>query len=43
MFLSTKLNVPRIELNNYLIDPQIIGLFPESLARKHELMSQCFF
>jgi len=38
MFLSNKLNVPRIELGNYLIDPKIIDLVPENLARKHELI-----
>ncbi|MFA4889698.1 MAG: GspE/PulE family protein, partial [Candidatus Omnitrophota bacterium] len=37
-FLSDKLGVPRIELNNYLIDPKIIELVPEDLARKHELI-----
>jgi type IV pilus assembly protein PilB len=37
-FLSTKLNVPRIELDNYLIDQKIIDLVPEELARKHELI-----
>ncbi len=38
MFLSNKLSVPRIELGNYLIDPKIIELIPESLARKYELI-----
>ncbi|MDP3791428.1 MAG: type II secretion system ATPase GspE [Candidatus Omnitrophota bacterium] len=38
MFLSNKLNVPRIELNNYLIDPKIVELVPEALARKYELI-----
>jgi type IV pilus assembly protein PilB len=38
MFLSGKLNVPRIELGNYLIDDKIIGLVPEHLARKYELI-----
>lgn len=37
-FLSNKLNVPRIELNNYLIDQKIIELVPENLARKYELI-----
>lgn len=37
-FLSETLSVPRIELNNYLIDPKIIELVPEALARKHELI-----
>ncbi len=38
MFLSEKLSIPRIELSNYLIDPKIIELIPEALARKHELI-----
>lgn len=38
MFLSDKLNVPRIELSNYLIDPKVIELVPETLARKYELI-----
>src|SRR4030043_490529 len=37
-FLSEKLGIPRIELNNYLIDPKIVELIPEELARKHELI-----
>ena len=37
-FLSDKLGVPRIELDNYLIDAKIIDLVPEALARKHELI-----
>ena len=36
--LSDKLNVPRIELGNYLIDPKIVELVPEPLARKYDLM-----
>ncbi len=36
--LSDKLNVPRIELGNYLIDPKIVELVPELLARKYDLM-----
>lgn len=38
MFLSGKLGIPRLELINYLIDPKIIELIPEDLARKHELI-----
>ena len=38
MFLSNKLGEPRIELSNYLVDPKIIDLIPEILARKHELL-----
>jgi len=37
-FLSSKLDLPRIELNNYLIDPKVVELIPEALARKHKLM-----
>ena len=37
-FLSNKCGVPRIELDNYLIDPKIIELLPEELARKHEII-----
>ena len=36
--LADKLNVPRIELENYLIDPKIVELIPEPLARKYDLM-----
>jgi len=37
-FLSNKLKLPRIELGNYLIDPLIIDLIPEDLARKYDLI-----
>ena len=37
-FLSARLGVPRIELENTLIDPKIIELVPEDLARKYELV-----
>jgi len=37
-FLSSKLGVLRIELGTYLIDPKVIELVPEHLARKHELV-----
>ena len=37
-FLSIKLGLPRIELDNYLIGPKIIDLVPEELARKYELV-----
>jgi len=37
-FLSAKLGLPRIELGNYLIDPKIVELVPEALARKYELI-----
>ena len=35
-FLSSRLGIPRVELTNYLIDPKIIELVPEALARKYE-------
>ncbi len=35
-FLSARMGVPRIELANYVIDPKIIELIPESLARQYE-------
>jgi type IV pilus assembly protein PilB len=38
VFLSNKLGIPRIELGNYLVDPKIIELVPEALARKHGLI-----
>lgn len=34
-FLSKKLKVPKIELNNYIIDPETVELVSEELARKH--------
>ncbi|MCX5679065.1 MAG: ATPase, T2SS/T4P/T4SS family [Candidatus Omnitrophica bacterium] len=34
-FISDKLNIPRIELSNYIIDPKIIELVPETVARKY--------
>ncbi|MFH1753946.1 MAG: type II secretion system ATPase GspE [Candidatus Omnitrophota bacterium] len=37
-FISRKLGVPKIELSNYLIDPQTVELVPENLARKYELI-----
>lgn len=37
-FLSERFGVPRIELENYLIDPKIIDLIPEDLAKKYELI-----
>lgn len=37
-FLSEKLGVPKIELENYLIDSKITDLVPEPLARKYELI-----
>ncbi len=37
-FLSQQLNLPHIELTNYLIEPKILDLVPEALARKHQLI-----
>jgi len=37
-FISEQMNIPRIELDNYLIDSKVIDLLPESLARKHQLI-----
>ncbi|MBI5145226.1 MAG: Flp pilus assembly complex ATPase component TadA, partial [Candidatus Omnitrophica bacterium] len=37
-FLSDKLGLPKIELGNCLIDPKIVELVPEALARKYELI-----
>lgn len=34
-FMANSLSLPRIELGNYIIDPKIISLVPEELARKH--------
>lgn len=37
-FLSQQFDLPFIDLTNYLIDPEIIDLIPEDLARKHLLI-----
>ena len=37
-FTSKALEVPRIELKNFVIDPKLIDLVPESLARKYQLI-----
>ena len=37
-FIAEQLEIPRIELNNYLIDSKVIDLVPESLARKYQLI-----
>ena len=37
-FVAQQLDIQRIDLNNYLIDPKIIELVPEDLARKHQLV-----
>ena len=37
-FLSSRMDLPRIELSNYLIDPKIVELVPEGLARQYEVI-----
>ncbi|MDD4909639.1 MAG: type II secretion system ATPase GspE [Candidatus Omnitrophica bacterium] len=37
-FLGTRLGLPRVELDNYLIDQKVIDLVPEESARKYELI-----
>jgi type IV pilus assembly protein PilB len=37
-FLSEQFNLPLVDLTSYLIDPVIIDLVPEPLARKHLLV-----
>ena len=37
-FLSDQMDIPRIDLNNHLIDDKVIALVPEDLARKHQLI-----
>jgi len=37
-FISQQMDIPRIELDNYLIDSSIVEMVPESLARKHQLI-----
>ena len=37
-FFEEQLGIPRIDLRNYLIDPKILAMIPEALARKHVLM-----
>jgi type IV pilus assembly protein PilB len=37
-FISQELGLPRVELTNYIIDPKIIELVPEELARKYGLV-----
>jgi type IV pilus assembly protein PilB len=37
-FLSQQFDLPLVDLTNYLIDPEIIDLIPEGLARKHLLI-----
>ena len=37
-FISRQMDIPRIDLSNYLIDPKVIDLVPELLARKYQLV-----
>ncbi len=37
-FLGVQMEIPPINLDNYLIDPQIIDLVPQSLAKRHTLI-----
>ncbi|MDD5449475.1 MAG: GspE/PulE family protein [Candidatus Omnitrophica bacterium] len=37
-FLSDKLGLPRIDLANYIIDPKIVELVSEELARKYQVI-----
>lgn len=37
-WLSKELNLPRVELKSYLIDPKVLELIPELLARKHQVV-----
>jgi len=37
-FMSQQFDLPVVDLTNYLIDPEIIDLIPEALARKHLLI-----
>ncbi|MBW7874434.1 MAG: type IV-A pilus assembly ATPase PilB [Candidatus Cloacimonetes bacterium] len=36
--LSEQLNVPQIDLSNYLIEPSTVKLIPEHVARRHQLI-----
>jgi type IV pilus assembly protein PilB len=37
-FMAQQMDIPRIELGNYLIDTKIIDCVPEALARKYQLI-----
>ena len=37
-WLSKELQIPRVELKSYLIDPKVLELVPEPLARKHKVI-----
>jgi type IV pilus assembly protein PilB len=37
-FIAQQMDIPRIDLSNYLIDSKVIDLVPELLARKYQLV-----
>ena len=37
-WLSRELQIPRVELKSYLIDPKVLEIVPEALARKHHVV-----
>ena len=37
-FIEEQMGIPRIDFSNYIIDPKVIDLIPESLARKRLLI-----
>ena len=37
-FSGAHMDLPRIELDNYIIDSKVAGLIPEDLARKHQII-----
>ncbi len=37
-FFEEQLGIPKVDLKSYLIDPKIIALIPESLAKKHTII-----
>jgi len=37
-FLAERLNLPHVNLKEYLIDPEIIRLVPEKIARQHRIL-----
>lgn len=37
-WLSKELQIPRVELKSYLIDPKMLEIVPEALARKHQIV-----
>jgi type IV pilus assembly protein PilB len=37
-FFEDELNIPRVSLSDYSVDPEIIKLVPEKLARRHRLI-----